>query len=119
MPPALFNVVVNVYQRASTGNDSLNNPIYGTPTSGAGWSLVYANMPCKLAFSSKQIQFAMTGERPKPSGVVYYGSSFTLAPEYRIVTTDPSPIEYVVVSVVPAYIVAAVVDHYEAIVELP
>ena len=114
---AIFNTTVTVKRRASTGTDSLNNPIYGAPTSGAGWSTVYSSVPARLAFSSKQIQFAMTGQRPSPSGVVYYGPSFTLLPEDRILTTDG--IEYTVVSIVPGYMNNTYIDHYEAIVALP
>lgn len=117
MPPALFNVPVNVYRRTSQGRDALNNPIYGEPTTGSGWAIVYTGMQAKLAFSSKQIQYAQTGQRPVPSGVMYYGSGYTLQAEDNIYTNDG--IQYIVVSVVPAYIVAAVVDHYEAVLSLP
>lgn len=115
----LFNTTVTVKRRASTGRDSLNNPIYGAPTDGAGWSTVYTGVPARLAFSSKAIQFAMTGERPKPSGVVYYPPNFALQVEDRILTADSSTIEYTVVSIVPGYINNTTIDHYEAIVQLP
>src|ERR1700690_1972340 len=101
MPPNFFNILVNVERRSSTGTDILGNPTYGQPTSGAGWSQVYTNMPCKLAFSSKQIQFAQTAERPLPSGIVYYGPQYALQTEDRVIT--PDGIEYVVTSIVPGY----------------
>ena len=117
MLSAIFNTTVTVKRRASTGRDSLNNPTYGAPTGGAGWSTAYSNMPARLAFSSKAIQFAMTGERPTPNGVVYYGPDYTLQAEDRILTTDG--IEYTVVSIVTGYINNQTIDHYEAIVALP
>jgi hypothetical protein len=125
MPPALFSQSVNVFRRTSTpSRDALNNPVYGTPTSGAGWSQIYTSMPCKLAFSSKAIQFAQTGERPEPSGIMYFGSAYSLLEEDRVVTvtglpTSSSTIEYVVVGIVPAYSTPNTVDHYEAVLSLP
>jgi hypothetical protein len=119
MPPSLFNTTVNVYRRTQVGTDSLNNPIYGMPTSGIGWAEIYANMPVRLAFSSKQIQFARTGENPEPSGIVYYGSSYLLQVEDRILTSDAAPIEYVVTSVEEAYNAAGQIDHWESVVSLP
>ena len=121
MPPFLFTETCNVLRRTSQGRDSLNNVIYGAPTSGAGWSTIYTNMPMKLAFSSKAIQFATQGERPEPSGIVYFGPSFTLYDEDRIVTTtNPSyEVEYVVTSVVPAFMPPNVVNHWEATISLP
>jgi hypothetical protein len=117
MIPGIFNTPVTVKRRVSTGRDSLNNPTYGNPTSGSGWSTVYASMPARLAFSSKAIQFATMAERPTPNGVCYYGPDYTVLSEDRILTTDG--IEYVVTSVVPGYINNTVVDHYEALLALP
>jgi hypothetical protein len=118
MPPALFNQLVTLYRRTSTATDALGNPTYGVPVTGAGWSVIYTNMPVKLAFSAKQIQFAMTGERPEPTGIVYCGASYIVLPEDRIVTAG-STIQYVVVSVVPAYSTPNTIDHWEIIVSLP
>lgn len=117
MPPYLFNQTCNVLRRTSQGRDAINNPIYGAPTSGSGWSTVYSNMPMNLAFSSKAIQYAQQGERPEPSGVMYYGNSYSINSEDRIVTN--TGIEYVVVSVVAAYLPLNVVNHYEAVLSLP
>lgn len=119
MIPAIFNLNYVVKRRTSSGRDALNNPTYGEPVSGAGWSTIYAAMPARLAFSSKQIQFAHTGERPTPSGILYYSANFSLQIEDRIITPDTSPIQYVVLSIVPGYIANQVIDHYEAILGLP
>ena len=117
MSQGLLNSSVSIYRRASTGRDSLNNPVYGLPTGGPGWSLIYSNAPVRLAFSSKSLEFAQTGERPVPSGIAYINASYTVLAEDRILT--PDGIEYTVTSVVPGYLVAAVVDHYELILGLP
>jgi len=114
---AIFNTTVTVKRRVSTGRDSLGNPIYGAPTSGAGWSSAYTGMPARLAFSAKAIQFAMTGERPTPNGVVYYGPDYSLQAEDRILTTDG--IEYTVISIVPGYMNNNYIDHFEAVIQLP
>lgn len=117
MIQGLLNINVSIYRRASTGRDTLNNPVYGLPTSGAGWSLIYSAVPVRLAFSSEMLEFAMTGERPDPAGVAYINPQYIVQVEDRILT--PDNIEYVVTSVVPGYLVAAVVDHYELILCLP
>lgn len=117
MIQGLLNINVSIYRRASTGRDSLNNPIYGTPTSGIGWSLIYSAVPVRLAFSSKALEFAQTGERPTPAGICYISASYSVNTEDRVVT--PDGIEYTVTSVVPGYLVAAVVDHYELVLGLP
>lgn len=119
MIPAIFNLNYVVKRRTSTGRDALNNPIYGAPTDGGGWATVYAAMPARLAFSSKAIQFAHTGERPTPSGILYYDKSFVLQLEDRIITPDSPTITYVVLSIVPGFIANQVIDHYEAILGLP
>ncbi len=119
MIQAIFNTTITVKRRASTGRDSLNNPVYGAPTSGAGWSTAYSNVPARLAFSSKQIAFAMTGERPAPNGTVYIPPTYTIQVEDRILTADNPLIEYTVVSIVPGYINNTVIDHWELIVALP
>jgi hypothetical protein len=117
MIPAIYNQNVVVKRRISVGRDVLNNPTYGQPTGGVGWSTVYASMPARLAFSSKAIQFAQTGERPSPNGVVYYGTDYALLVEDRVLT--PDGIEYTVTSIVPGYVTNTVIDHYEAICALP
>ncbi len=117
MIPGLLNTTATVKRRASTGRDSLNNPTYGAPTSGSGWSTVYTNMPIRMAFSSKTLEFAQTGERPNPAGVAYITADYQVQSEDRIITSDS--IEYVVTSVVIGYSVAAVVDHYELVLALP
>lgn len=117
MPPFLMNLPVTVKRRVSTGTDTFGNPIYGDPTDGSGWSTIYTNMMVRLAFSSKALQFAQSGERPTPNGIVYYQSSYTLQQEDRILT--PDGIEYIVTSIVPGYLVGNSISHYEAIVSLP
>lgn len=117
MQLSLLNEKVDVYRRVSTGRDSLNNPVYGTPITGQGWNLVYAGMPSKLAFSDKRIEFARGGERVKPYGTLYFSTQYAIKQEDRIIT--PDNIQYVVTSIRVAYKAARVIDHYEAIVELP
>lgn len=119
MPPNLFDTKVTVYRATSSGRDALNNPTYGTPVTGAGWSAVYTNMPASLRFSTKEIRFAITGEHPDPGGIVYVPGGYTILPDDRIVTSDVKPIQYVVTSVVIAYKLPGVVDHYEVMVKLP
>lgn len=119
MIPAIFNLNYVVKRRVSQGRDALNNPTYGEPVSGDGWSTVYAAMSARLAFSAKAVQFAHTGERPTPSGILYYSAAYALQIEDRIITPDTNPIQYVVLSIVPGYIANQVIDHYEAILGLP
>lgn len=117
MQPSLLNERVDVYRRVEDSRDSLNNPVYGKPVTGVGWNLIYLSMPCKLAFTDKRVQFARGGERVKPYGTVYFSQAFSLRQEDRIITRDN--IQYVVTSIRTAYKAANVIDHYEAIVELP
>lgn len=116
IPTGLLVQTVNIRRRQSTGTDSLNNPVYGAPTSGLGWNTVYQGMPVRLAFSSKLINFVKEGERIRPNGVVYYNLPYILLPEDRVLTTDG--IEYTVISVVEGRM-GFTIDHFEAIVQLP
>lgn len=116
IPIALLSQQVSIRRRQSTGTDSLNNPVYGAPTTGLGWSLVYQNMPVRLAFSSKLIRFVKEGERVSPNGVMYYNTDFKLKPEDRVLTADG--IEYTVISVVEGRM-GATISHYEAVLQLP
>ena len=117
IPSNLLNMTVDIKRRVSTGRDSLNNPTYGAPTSGAGWNTVYQAIPVRLAFSSKAVNFASEGERIQPQGVVYYNAGPEIKPEDRILTENG--IEYNVISVVPGYIFGRVIDHYEALIQTP
>lgn len=118
LPLALLNENVTVVRRVSQGRDSLNNPIYGNPTDGTGWNVIYNCLEVRLAFSSKLIQFAPEGERVLPNGVMYFNPGYvTLLPEDRVITSNG--IEYIVVSVVPGYIFSRAVDHYECVLALP
>lgn len=117
MIQGLLNILVTIERRIDVGRDQLNNPTFGDPVSGTGWSVAYSNMPVRLAFSSKALQFAMTGERPNPSGVMYYNPEYSLQAEDRIIT--PDNIQYVVTSIVPGYVNGGIVDHYEAVLGLP
>ncbi len=123
MIPALLNENVTVSRRASTGRDALGNPIYGTPTSGAGWTTVYASMPCRIALTDNQIKFDHVGERVLPFGTVYYGTAYALQVEDRIITQNSqvtaNSAEYVVKSIRVAYSTSQVIDHYEAVIDLP
>ena len=117
LPISLLNSLVTVKRRQSSTRDILNNPVYGAPTSGSGWSTIYTNMPVRLAFHTNLLDFAREGERENPGGVVYYSPDYALQTEDRIITADG--IEYTVISIVPGYVFGSVVDHYEAIVQLP
>lgn len=117
IPVNLLNTTVIIKRRTSTGRDALNNPTYGSPTDGAGWNTVYNGMNVKLAFISKPIRFAPEGERLTPNGTMYYNPGPDIRPEDRVLTD--TGIEYTVVSVVPAHIFGKVIDHYEAVLQLP
>lgn len=118
MVPAIYNLKVSVKRRLDVSvasRDTLNNPIYGTPTT--SWSTPYTNMPCRLAFNAKPLQFAATAERITPNGVAYIPPNYTIYHEDRILT--PDGIEYVVVGVVTGYLNNNIVDHFELQLELP
>ena len=117
MQNSLLNERVDVYRRVEGGRDSLNNPIYGNPVTGVGWNIVYLAMPVRLAFTDKRVQFARGGERVLPYGTMYFSQDFAVIQEDRIIT--PDNIQYVVTSIRIAYKTGSVIDHYEAIVELP
>lgn len=119
MLPNVFNTTVQVKRRltlAEASRDSLNNPIYGTPTV-APWYQVYPSMPARIALSAKPIQFAQTAERIIPNGVVYAPANYTVYHEDRLITQYG--VEYVVVSVVPGYVISTVIDHWEIQIALP
>ena len=117
LPINILNEYVTIKRRVTTGTDSLGNPIYGTPTSGIGWSTIYTNVPVRLAFSAKPIEFAHEGERITPNGTMYLNSGYDLKPEDRVLTSDS--IEYTIISIVPGYTFSKVVDHYEVLLQLP
>jgi hypothetical protein len=117
LPVILLNTTVDIKRRSSTGRDSLNNPTYGVPTSGTGWNTVFQNISVRLAFSSKAVNFANEGERVQPQGVMYYNAGPDIHPEDRVLTE--TGIEYNVISVVPGYVFGKVVDHWEAVLQLP
>ncbi len=118
IPGAILNQVVTVKRRVSSGIDSLGNPIYGSPTQ--TWTVIYTNVPVRLAFSSTPTEFSPAGERITPNGVVYMNPGYTILPEDRILVPNSSDvIEYNVVSVVPGYTFGTAVSHYEIVVQLP
>lgn len=117
LPVSILVSTVTIKRRASTGRDSLNNPIYGAPTSGAGWSTVYSGIQCRLALQTKQVRFAPEGERILPTGVVYFNPGITLLAEDRIITSDG--IEYNIISVINAPGPSGVTDHIECVIQLP
>lgn len=117
IPVILLPDSVIVKRRQSTGRDALNNPEYGAPTSGAGWSTVYNPLPVRLAFTAKPVRFANEGERIQPQGTMYFNPGPTIMPEDRVITS--TGIEYNVISVVPAYSFGAALDHWEALLQLP
>jgi hypothetical protein len=113
-----LNEVVTVKRRESAltaSRDSLNNPVYGAPT--ATWNLIYPAMPVRFAFRDKGIQFAPTGERLLPNGVMYFDKEYDLQVEDRVLTA--TGVEYVVTAITLGYQMPSVVSHKEAKVELP
>lgn len=112
----LLTDIITVSRRTSTGRDALNNPIYGSPTDGAGWSVLYPNIKCKIAFSNKEIDFSPLGERVKPAGVIYIDKRYLVKQEDRVTTKDG--IQYNVIGMVEAKM-GAVVMHRELTVQLP
>lgn len=117
IPPAYLAEKVVIKRRIVTGRDSLNNPVYGQPTSGSGWTTVYTDMPVRLAFSSKNVRFAPEGERILPTGVMYWNLGYTLQAEDRVLTA--LGIEYVVIGITVGRGVGNILDHYEAVLQLP
>ena len=117
LPSGLLNENVIVKRRFSQGRDSLGNPIYGTPTQGDGWTNVYEDMPVRLAFTGKDVRFAPEGERILPTGIMYFNSQYELRMEDRVLT--PDGIEYNVIGITKAFLMAGVIDHYEAVLQLP
>lgn len=117
LPANVLTDKVSVVRRTSVGRDALNNPVYGEPTDGVGWNTIYDCVPCRLAFSSKIVRFAQEGERINPTGVMYYQTDFDIRAEDRVLTD--TGIEYNVISVVPAKTFGTMVDHYEAVLQLP
>lgn len=118
MIPGIFNEEITIKRRvslAAASRDSLNNPIYGAPT--ATWNTVYSNVPARLAFSAKPLQFAQTAERVTPNGVVYIPADYTIYHEDRVLTS--AGVEYVVISVAAGYINNSSIDHWELEVSLP
>lgn len=117
LPILLLNTTVNIKRRKSTGRDVLNNPTYGAPTDGAGWNIVYQNIPVRLAFSDKPLKFANEGERITPTGTMYLNPGPTIQPEDRVLTD--TGIEYTVIGVVPGYAFGKIVSHWECKLQLP
>lgn len=117
IPPNLLNLTVSVRRRNIVGRDSLNNPVYGTPTSGSGWVTVIEGLQVRLAFTGKDVRFAPDGERIEPSGTMYYNDDVTLKQEDRIIT--PEGIEYNVIGINHGYLFGNVISHHECKLQLP
>lgn len=117
LPAILLTENVNIRRRRDVGRDSLNNPEYGAATDGAGWYTVLENFPVKLAFSMKGLKFAPEGERVIPTGIMYFNGPADIRQEDRILTSQN--IEYIVIGLSIAYLMGTVIDHYEAILQLP
>ncbi len=114
----IYNTTVQIRRRVDTSvasRDALNNPVYGAPTS--SWTQVYDTMPCKFAFTSKQMTFVETGERIQPTGVMYFPADYSLFQNDRAITLDG--IEYVITDIAPAYLYGSKISHFEANVKLP
>ncbi len=116
MIQSLLNEKVRVMRRVSTGIDSLGNPIYGDSVTGSGWNIVYPSMPCRLAFINNKIEFAMEAERVRPTGTLYYSQDYVLLAEDRVITAEN--IQYVVTSTAIGYKTGAIIDHFEAMLDL-
>ena len=117
MLPNLLNVFVSIkrridYNRASF--DVLGNPVYGDSST---WDTIFTHMPVRFAFPAKELQFANTGERIIPSGVMYYNPEHKLLPMDRVLT--PDGIEYVITDISVGIRIGAIIDHYEAKLILP
>lgn len=117
IPVGLLNLTLTIKRRVLQGRDSLGNPVYGQPTTGAGWVTIYTGLPARLAFSSKPIAFSKEGERITPNGIMYYNPGYTLLPEDRVIT--PEGIEYTIISVVAGRAIGNTIDHHEAVLQLP
>jgi hypothetical protein len=120
MIQGIFNTTITIKRRLGidvASRDSLNNPIYGSPIN--TWLTVYTNIPARIALSSKPLQFASIGERSTPNGIVYIPPEYILYNEDRILTSDASPIEYVITSVAAAYVNNSTIDHWEIDISLP
>ena len=121
LPTSLLNQKISISRRQSTGRDSLNNPTYGQPTSGAGWNIIYTDLQARLAFSSKPIIFAKEGERITPTGIVYLNPGPKIYHEDRVLFTNyqDGTTEYTIVDVINAIGVNGQIDHLELVVQLP
>lgn len=118
IPPGLLLQTVSILRRTSQGVDPLNNPIYGQPTSGVGWTTVYSNIQVRLAFSTDMIKFAKEGERVLPGGVMYINPGPVILQEDRVIVNQgPNQIEYLVKSVVQGFI-GGTLDHWEMVLDL-
>ena len=123
MIQSIYTDKVNILRRESyliASRDSINNPVYGTPTS---WNVVYSNIYIKIGYSGKQMKVSTTGELIYPSCTGYYSTQYILQPEDRIIIVDsvgiPPGIEYVVESVYPSYLMFGILDHYQFEAHLP
>jgi len=116
IPSFFLPDTISVSRRTYTGLDSLNNPIYGVPVTGAGWTTIYTGVKCRLSLSGKDVEYSRIGERIKPSGILYTNSKYDIRNEDRVITSDG--IQYVVIGVTTSRL-GSVVDHYEYQIQLP
>lgn len=61
--------------------DILNAPDYGTPDN---WNIVYPALKCRIEYSSNSIEFKQTGERLRPSIIMYLDDDVDVRAEDRI-----------------------------------
>ena len=79
--PAFIHIC-NVKRRNNNLKDLLNAPDYGYTDN---WDNVYINLPCRLEISNpSDIQFKETGERIKPTNILYVDFATPLKAEDRI-----------------------------------
>jgi len=120
---AIYSDTVNILRREdqnTASRDVLNNIVYGDPTT---WSIVYSSVKVRLSWTGKSITISNTGELVYPSGLMLYSTNLTLKPMDRVVTLSspgiPTGIEYVIETVLPAYVMHGIVNHYVAQIHLP
>jgi hypothetical protein len=120
---SIFIDIVKIKRREATdtaSRDALNNPVYGNPVDGP-WSTIYEDMPCKLAFSSKEMVFVSTGERITPGGIMYVPPEYKIYQNDRVIykNSDCKEIQWIISDVAPGYQGGKVLSHWECKLLLP
>jgi hypothetical protein len=123
MLPSIFVDRVTIKRRIDTisaSRDALNNPVYGDPVTNSPWDVIYKDMPCKLAFSSKEMVFVSTGERVTPGGIMYIPAKFKIYQNDRVYYQNGNKtIQWIITDVAPGYLMGKTLSHFEAKLILP